>query len=161
MVEERKFRHIVRVAQTDLKGQKSVLFALKGIKGVGFMFANAICRTTRIDPTRRMGELGDDDVQKLNAIITNPVNAGIPKWMLNKRSDIETGEAKHVLGGDLSFAQQNDIKRMQKMKCYKGVRHYMGLPVRGQRTSSNHRKNKGKVVGVKKTKVAPASGDKK
>ena len=55
-----------------------------------------------------------------------------------------------MTGTTLSFTQDNDIKMMKKIKSYKGVRHILGQPVRGQRTKSNFRKNKGKVLGVKR-----------
>ena len=65
----------------------------------------------------------------------------------------------NFLQDDLSFAEENDIKMMKKIRSYRGVRHGMGLPVRGQRTKSNFRKNKGKVsLGVIKKKEAPKSG---
>ena len=56
----------------------------------------------------------------------------------------------HLLTGNLTFYKENDIKRMKKIKSLKGMRHQKGLPVRGQRTKSHFRKNKGKVVGVAK-----------
>ncbi len=70
--------------------------------------------------------------------------------MLNRRRDYETNENKHLVTGDIKFVQDNDIKRLKKIKTYKGVRHILELPVRGQRTKSNFRKNKGKVLGVKR-----------
>jgi len=70
--------------------------------------------------------------------------------MLNRRKDYEDGTDKHIILGDLKFTKDNDIKRMKKIKSNKGYRHAWGLPVRGQRTKSNFRKNKGKVTGVKK-----------
>jgi hypothetical protein len=63
----------------------------------------------------------------------------------------------HKIGADLKFTQENDIRFMKKIRCYKGIRHSMGQPVRGQRTKSNFRKNKGKVTGVAKTKQAKAA----
>ena len=56
----------------------------------------------------------------------------------------------------MAFTQDNDIKMMKKMRSYKGIRHSLGLPVRGQRTKSNFRKNKGKVLGVRKKEGAKA-----
>jgi small subunit ribosomal protein S13 len=77
--------------------------------------------------------------------------------MVNRRYDYETGQNKHLLSGDLQYTIENDIKMMKKMKCYKGVRHILGQPVRGQRTRSNFRRNKGKVMGVKRSSGAKAS----
>ena len=74
---------------------------------------------------------------------------GIPMWMFNRRKDRETGEDVHLLTNELVFSRENDIKRMRRIKNYTGARHSLGLPVRGQRTKSNFRPNKGKVTGVK------------
>ena len=81
--------------------------------------------------------------------------------MLNRRNDPEDGSDKHLLSSDLKFTVENDIKMMKKIKCYKGVRHSLGQPVRGQRTKSNFRRNKGKVMGVVRKAVAPAAKDEK
>ena len=71
---------------------------------------------------------------------------------MNRRRDYDTGEDKHLLIGTLQFSKDNDIKRLKKIKALRGMRHQKGLPVRGQRTKSNFRRNKGKVIGVKKKK---------
>ena len=70
--------------------------------------------------------------------------------MVNHRKEYESGEDKHLITGTLNFTKDNDLKRLKKIKCLRGARHQKGLPVRGQRTRSNFRKSKGKVVGVKK-----------
>ena len=75
--------------------------------------------------------------------------------MVNRRKDIETGEDRHLVGVDLKFMQEQDIKRMIKIKSYKGVRHMFGLPVRGQRTRSSFRG--GRTVGVIRKKMMPAT----
>ena len=84
--------------------------------------------------------------------------------MLNRRKNYDDGKDYHIIGGNLSFAEDNDLKRMKKTRSYKGVRHGLGLPVRGQKTRSNFRKNKGKVsLGVIRKKEPPKSdkGDSK
>jgi small subunit ribosomal protein S13 len=81
--------------------------------------------------------------------------------MLNRNRDFETGENQHLLTGDLAFVQDNDIKRAKKIKSWTGIRHIRGQPVRGQRTRSHFRKNKGKVIGVKKKVVTPAAAPEK
>lgn len=166
MVIEQKtsFKHIVRVAQVDLPGGKPIKIALKNIKGVGFNLACALCNLAEIDKTKRTGDLTDEEIKRLNETISQ-LNKKLPSWMLNCRKEYETGEDCHFLTGNLDFAQDNAIKRMKKIKCYKGIRHSSGQPVRGQRTKSNFRKGKGKVIGVAKTKVVAAakkeSADKK
>jgi len=154
MARDEEFKHLIRVANTDLKGEKHVLYALTRIKGVNFMLANAICRKAGIPVTKKAGYLSDAEVKALEQVISDPLRAGIPVWMLNRRKDYETGEDKHLFLGDLDFAHEMDIKRMKKTKSYRGLRHQWGLPVRGQRTKSNFRKNKGKgSLGVQRRKV--------
>lgn len=155
---EQNLRQLVRIADTDLNGKKTLLYALARIKGVGIPFANAICNMAKIDSTRKTGSLSDSEIQKLENTIKNPAEVGISNWMLNRQKDSETGENRQVIGSDLIFATENDIKFMKKIKCYKGIRHILGQPVRGQRTRSKFRKNKGNVVGVKLSKGAKKGG---
>ena len=145
-----KLKYLVRVQNTDLDGSKHVLFALTKIKGVSVMFAHAICKAAEIVPTQKMGSLSDSAVKKLNDVVAHPSTFNIPSWLLNRRADPETGEDGHLLTSDLDFTKSNDMKLMQKIKSYKGLRHAKGLTVRGQRTRSNFRRNKGKVASVKK-----------
>ena len=72
--------------------------------------------------------------------------------MKNRQKDFEDGENKHISGADLKLRREFDLKRLKKIKSYKGVRHSHGLPVRGQRTKANFRKNRKKsgATGAKK-----------
>ena len=78
----------------------------------------------------------------------------MPKQLLNRRHDFTSGEDKHLTGSDLELSKEIDIKRLKKIKNYKGLRHGSKLPLRGQRTKSNFRKNRRKGSGIKK-KVKP------
>jgi len=149
------FNYIVRVASADLDGNKQIVIALTKIKGVSCSLASAICHLAGIDISKKTGYLSESDIKKLSEAVENPAKLGAPVWLFNRRNDPETGDDKHLLGGDLQFAKENDIKTMQKIKCYKGMRHAVGLPVRGQRTKSNFRRSKSKskgkaTIGVKK-----------
>ncbi len=154
MAEAKEFRHLVRVANTDLDGNKPIMYALRKIKGVGFMFSNMVCSIAGVNKNQKAGTLSNPEVAKLDEVITDPLNHGAPEWMVNRRRDLETGEAKHVLTSDLDFEKQGDYKRLQKIKSYRGLRLHAGLPVRGQRTKSNFRrsKRKGGSLGVKRKK---------
>lgn len=154
---EQEFKHLVRIANTDLDGNKPIFKALIKIKGISFMFSNMICSLTSTDKNAKTGYLKDEQIKKLDEAVTNPVKINAPSWMFNRRKDIDDGKDKHLVTGDLNLAHETDIKMMKKMRCYKGIRHSFGLPVRGQRTRSNFRKNKGKVsLGVKKRAGAKA-----
>jgi len=146
-----EFRYFVRVANTDLDGNKHIVLAMTKIKGVDFMFSNMVCNLSGVDKTSKTGYLDDAQVKKLDDVLNNPLGHNAPVWMLNRRKNYEDGKDGHSITGDLIFAHENDIKRLKKIRSYRGVRHGMGLPVRGQKTKSNFRKNKGKgSLGVKK-----------
>ncbi|PIN86460.1 30S ribosomal protein S13 [Candidatus Woesearchaeota archaeon CG10_big_fil_rev_8_21_14_0_10_44_13] len=149
---ETDFRHIVRIANTDLEGNKPIGHALMKIKGIGFMFANAICNSTGIDRNKRTGNLTEADIKKIDEIIRNPERYNLPVWLFNRRNDYDSGESKHLITSDIKFTVENDVKRLRMIKSYRGIRHSLGLPVRGQKTRSNFRKNKGNVLGVKRAK---------
>lgn len=152
MPEEQKqeLKYFVRIANTDLEGDKKIHNALAKIKGISCMFSNAVLNAARIEKTKKAGYLSDDEVNKIDEIIKYPSKFAIPSWMFNRKKDPEDNMDKHLVGSTLAFMQDNDIKMMKKIKSYRGIRHSLGLPVRGQRTKSNFRKNKGKVMGVKK-----------
>ena len=153
-------RYIIRIANTDLNGEKPIIQALRKIKGVSHMFSHALCYSAGIDEHKKAGDLSEAEEKHLNDCIRNPAGAGVPTWMLNRRNDPESGENSHLIGSDIAFIKDNDIKRMKKLKTYKGVRHAVGLPVRGQRTKSNFRRNKKKGSGKKKERVERVMPDK-
>ena len=158
---DENFKYIVRVANTDLDGNKPIAFAMKKIKGISYSLASAVCSVAGVEKSKKSGNLEDSELAKIAEVISNPSKFGFPIWVFNRRKDPETGRDMHLLGGDLQFAKENDIKMMKKIKCYKGMRHSVGLPVRGQRTKSNFRKTKSRgkgSLGVQKKKsAAPAA----
>jgi len=144
----KEFRHIVRIAETDLDGRLRVANALSNVKGVGVSLANVILRKAGIDPNRRLGFLSDAEVREIEKILHNPSQHGIPSWLFNRRKDLETGKDLHLIGSDLVLRTKMDIELMKKIKSWKGYRHAYNLKVRGQRTRTTGRT--GKVVGVRK-----------
>lgn len=158
--ENPNFKYIVRIANADIDGKKQLIMGLQKIKGVSFMLANAFCNIVNINKNKRIGDLSDEEINKLDSLIKNK-KPEIPSWLYNRRKDPETGEDSHLIGAELSFSQESDIRMMKKIKCYKGVRHMQSAPVRGQRTRSNFRKNKGKVTSVKRSVIAKAASKEK
>ncbi len=153
--QEENFRYFVRIVNTDLDGKKPIDRALTKIRGVGFRLASVVCRLAGVDGSKKTGNLSDEEVSKIDEIVKDPLKFNIPVWMFNRRKDTDDGKDKHLITANLIFSKENDIKIMQKIKSYKGVRHSAGLTVRGQKTKSNFRKNKGKVsLGVKKKEGA-------
>lgn len=148
--QKQDIKYFVRIASTDLEGRKPIAQALKKIKGISDMYSNAICVVAGVDHNKRAGELSDAQVKKLDEVLADPAKHKIPAWIFNKRKDPEDGQDKHLITTNLAFIEDNTLKMMKKLRHYKGVRHAAGLPVRGQRTKANFRRNKGKVTGVKR-----------
>ena len=150
-----ELRGIIRILGSDMKGEINLYVSLQGIKGVGPNIANAICKIGKFDRNRKIGTLTDQEIKKIEEVLADPMKAGIPEWMFNRKKDPETGENIHMTGPDLPFRQKEDIKGMIRNRNYRGIRHMFGLPVRGQRTRSSFRK--GKSVGVVRKKAQPAT----
>ncbi|HLC57207.1 MAG TPA: 30S ribosomal protein S13 [Candidatus Nanoarchaeia archaeon] len=151
---EQKLRQIVRVANVDLDGNKNVYNALRKIKGVSFMFANAVCQSSGINRDKKTGLLDEGDIKKLEDVLLN--YKALPKWLLNRRKDFEEGTDKHIVGAQVQFVRGFDIKRMQETKSNRGLRHAKGLPVRGQRTRAHFRGGRSVGVMKKAAKMAAA-----
>lgn len=150
---------LIRILNTDVNGTKALVFALQAIKGIKHSFANAVCSKLKLDKYYKAGKLDDETIKRIEEVILKPQKYDLPKWLYNRRKDPETGEDKHISVTDVKLVPENDIKFMKKIKIYKGIRHMYGQPVRGQRTRSNFRKNKGKAkLGVSKTKKVGKSG---
>lgn len=144
---EEKTEFLVRILHTDIPGNKNVYAGLTRIKGVSFSMANAVCHILKIDKNRKIESLSKEEIDIISEAIKNPQ---VPLFMKNRRKDFDDGEDKHLSTNELDLTKEFDIKRLMKMKSYKGIRHSRGLPVRGQRTKSHFRKKgRNKAVGVK------------
>jgi small subunit ribosomal protein S13 len=144
-------RVLVRVAGTDLDGEKPLRSALEKIKGISYAMSKAVCEAGGFDPNSKLGSLSEGEIKKLEAVIREPANFGIPPWVLNRRWDPATGTYVHLTGSDLDVAKKFDIQKEIDLKTYRGTRHMLGQPVRGQRTRSSFRT--GRIVGVVKRTV--------
>ncbi len=125
-----------------------MIVGLTQIKGVGYMFANSIISSLKINSELRIGNLSDEQTKSIEKIIENPSSSNFPSWFLNRRKDIETGEDKHLITSDIDFTVRNDVEREKTAGSWRGYRHMFGLKVRGQRTRCTGRK--GGAVGVAK-----------
>ncbi|MCB1111365.1 MAG: 30S ribosomal protein S13 [Chlamydiales bacterium] len=119
-----------RVIGIDIPDKKRLEISLTYIYGIGRAKAQEICEKINLDPGTRAADLTQDDIAKLNTLL----------------------QSQYVVEGDLRRKVQNDIKRLISIHSYRGLRHRSGLPVRGQRTSTNARTRKGrkKTVANKK-----------
>ena len=153
------FRHIVRICGTAVDGSKKVTYGLAHIKGVGLNLAKAVVKATQLNEDMMIGDITDEDVQKVEALLESPEKSGLPSFLFNRRKDSESGEDKHLYGSDLAFRQKMDIDFQRSLKSWRGVRHSFGLKVRGQRTRTCGRS--GKAVGVKKKGLIAAAKEKR
>jgi small subunit ribosomal protein S13 len=122
-----------RLLGVEIPAKKKVSYSLRYIYGIGPVRADQILQEAGIDPNLRAQELTEEHLNKILHIIT---------------------EHKWVVEGDLRREIAANLKRLQAINCYRGIRHRRSLPVRGQRTSTNARTRKGprKTVGVTKAK---------
>ena len=151
----REFRHILRVSGTDVDGTKKLVYGLTKIRGVGPSFAAAVVGASELRPEMRMGDLTEGDVQKLEDVMRDPAKYGLPPRLLNRRKGFESGRDSHLIGADLALSVKTDIDFMRDIRSWKGVRHTLGLKVRGQRTRTTGRK--GRAVGVAKKIILEAA----
>jgi small subunit ribosomal protein S13 len=146
---EEEIKYFVRVNNIDLDGTKAVQIALTTLDGVGRRTARIIAQQARVDPHVKMGTLPDDQIDRVRKVVET-YNTIVPAWLKNRPNDVYTGEAKHLFGTDVLTAKEDDINRMRKIRCYRGIRHETGQKVRGQRTKSTGRT--GATVGVTRKK---------
>ena len=118
---------MARIAGVNVPDRKPVWIALTSIYGIGRKFSKDICEKTGIDPTRRMNELSEDELNQIRAEI-----------------DSDT----YTIEGDLRREVSMNVKRLMDMACYRGLRHRKHLPVRGQRTKTNARTRKGPAKAI-------------
>ncbi|MFX0014599.1 MAG: 30S ribosomal protein S13 [Promethearchaeota archaeon] len=146
-----EYNHQLRIAGADCRGDWLVSYALTQIKGVGYRLSSQICEKADLDPEMRCGFLTEEEIQLIEDILMNCTAFGIPPWMLNRQKDLITGEDIHLISNDLIDILRIDIEREKKTRSYRGIRHYLGLPVRGQRTKTSGRG--GATIGVSKKKL--------
>ncbi len=150
--EEKYEGKLIRIASKDIEGEKKVYPGLTKIKGVSWGVANAVCTQLKIDKKRKIGSLTEEEIKRISEFLKNPT---ISAFLLNRRNDFESGKNLHLTGSDLELQKDFDIKRLKKIKSYRGMRHMSGLPMRGQRTKAHFRKNRSKGVGIKKKGKKP------
>ena len=144
---EKQEDRIVRILQKDIEGKSNVYAGLARMKGVSWALSNAVCKKVGIPKNKKIGALTEAEIKKIEEFLKKP---DLPGFLVNRQKDFETGQDKHLTGSDLELRRDFDIKRLKKIKSYRGLRHVLGLPMRGQRTKSNFRRNRAKGSGIKK-----------
>ena len=122
---------MARIIGVDIPGEKRIDISLRYIYGLGPVNSKQILERAKIDPSIRAKALTEAQLAQIVHVIQ---------------------EGKYIIEGDLRRELQMNLKRLQGIKCYRGIRHIRGLPVRGQRTGTNARTRKGprKTVGVQR-----------
>ena len=123
---------MARISGVDLPREKRVEIGLTYIYGIGLPSSQRILKEANVNPDTRCADLTDDEVRRLSEVI----------------------KATQVVEGDLRREISLNIKSLRDIRCYRGIRHMKGLPVRGQKTKTNARTRKGpkRTVGRKKKK---------
>ena len=148
--EKKELASIIRIMQTDIPGNKRVIVGLTYVKGISWSISNAICKINKIDGNKKVFELSKEEIDKIQEFLKNP---DLPEFLYNRRNDFETGKDSHLITAELDIKKEFDVRRLKKIRSYRGLRHAFGHPTRGQRTKANFRgKGKKKAVGVKSKK---------
>ena len=121
-----KAKLMARISGVNIPTNKKINIALTYIFGIGNKIADDICSEASVDITKRVSEVNDDELNVIRDLI----------------------DQKHTVEGDLRRKISLDIKRLNDLGCYRGLRHRKKLPVRGQRTHTNARTRKGKAVAI-------------
>lgn len=145
-----ELKRVVRLLNTTLDGTKPLLISLTNVKGISYTLATTILRKAGITPTKRLGELSEEDYAKIEDVVNNPEKYGIPWWLMNRQKDYRSNESMILTGDDFNWYVTQDINLMKKIGSWKGIRHELGLKVRGQRTKTTGRA--GRTVGYQRKK---------
>ena len=143
------FRYIVRLVNTDLDGNKDLVIALSGIKGVGLRTAEIIVRMAGMPRDVKIGDLSEEKTEELEKLVQE-YSEKAPHWAVNRQHDWSSGADLHLVGTEVDLSKRDDVNLMRMIRSYKGVRHETGQKVRGQRTRANGRS--GLTLGVMKRK---------
>ncbi|HSB46932.1 MAG TPA: 30S ribosomal protein S13 [Candidatus Bilamarchaeum sp.] len=158
--EKESFRGIVRIAGKDVKGQITLQRSLQAVRGIGQTMSRAASNVLQselsIDPKTRVGDLTEEQIEKIDKILYSLHEYKIPHYLFNRSGDFSSGKDKHVIMNDLIFENSQDLDREKKSYSWKGYRHTYGQKVRGQRTRNTGRT--GMAVGVLRKAIIAAQG---
>lgn len=124
---------MTRIAGTDLPQNKRIEIALTYIYGIGLSYSQKILRSINLDPNTKVYQLNDQEIMEIRSILDN----------------------EYTIEGELRRLHSINIKRLIEINCYKGKRHRLSLPLRGQRTRTNARTKRGSKKTMANKKKAP------
>lgn len=117
---------MARIAGTDIPDDKRVEISLTYLFGIGRALSNEILKKANVSPDARVKDLSDAELNRIRSVI----------------------DAEYKVEGQKKQENFQNIKRLKEIKCYRGIRHKLGLPVRGQRTRCNAHTRKGRSIAV-------------
>lgn len=122
--------------KSQVDGSAKVEHALTQIMGVGRKFAQAVVLVAGIDPNMRIGAISEKDLNRIEEIIVNPIENGIPSNLVNRKNDPRQGLDKHIVQNQLNIITRRDIERMIRMRSFQSMRHksIYRLKVKGLRS---------------------------
>ena len=144
------FTLVLRVQNTNINGKQKAPFGLRMIRGIGRRFATLALKIAQVDTNKRSGEITPKEINTVQDILARPQDYNIPQWFLNRQRDPKTGQNSQMISNMLDTIKREDLERLRKAKNHRGLRHFWGIKVRGQRTKSTGRC--GKTLGVTKKK---------
>merc|ERR1712233_200797 len=130
------FQHILRVQNTNIDGNIKVTHALTSIRGMGRRFTDLVLKKA--------------EMEQIQTVMANPKNFKIPTWFLNRQRDWKDGKDGQMTSNNLDNKLREDIERMKKIRLHRGIRHWWGYPVKGQKTKTSGRH--GRTCGVLRKK---------
>jgi len=156
----KEVRGVVRLAGRDLRGNLPIRRAITSVRGIGLNLGEVVSQIAytqlNLNDQTLVGELSEQEVEKLEQILSHPENFGVPVRMLNRRKDNFSGNDIHAIGTDLAYFVKQDIDHEKDANTWRGYRHAYGQKVRGQRTRSTGRT--GMTVGVLRKSVLAKAG---
>jgi len=157
----KEVRGIVRLAGCDLRGSLPLSRAITSVKGIGINLGKVVseiaCQQLSMNDKTMIGELSEQEVDKLEHIMRNPTEYGVPVRMLNRQKDLFTGNNVHYISSDLVYVTRQDMDHEKDAYTWRGYRHTYGQKVRGQRTRTTGRT--GMTVGVLRKAVLAKAGE--
>ena len=156
----KEVRGVVRLAGKDLRGSLPLRRAIVSVRGIGINLGEVVsvvaCQQLGVSEKSMIGELSEQEVEKLEHILYHPMDYGVPVRMLNRQKDLATGADAHFISSDLAYVVKQDVDHEKDANTWRGYRHTYGQKVRGQHTRSTGRT--GMTVGVLRKAVLAKAG---
>ena len=152
---ESEFKFIVRIMGRDLNGSLKLVQGISKIRGIGPNLAQYILNSLNIDGNIRIGVIINAQIEQIETVLKSPNSLQLPSFLRNRQKDMDSGKDIHLTGADLEFSLKTDLDRERALQSWRGVRHSLGLKVRGQRTRWTGRG--GGAIGVSRAAIKQAA----